>query len=190
MWKYWYLRKAHPLPANLLEEPVIRELYRESKGIMALIVTIFFLAQRRAITSDDEDITKSVIKSVVKDNQHFVDQVLNQRNGEQQSKRFPRTVSDLDWASWRRPKSVSDGQVKSEALSENSQGRSSQNAPHSSKAKTTALKPTKKRNVKESPQSSVTDDFRVSLSANSDEGNLNGQPSNHDSPFGSTDEFN
>jgi hypothetical protein len=190
MWTYWYLRKAHPLPANLIKEPVIRELYKQSKGITALIVTIFFLAQRRAITSGVEDLTMNVIKSAVKDNQHFVAQVLNQRDGEQQSKRSPRSVPDLDRASWRWPKSASDNLVKSEAPPENGQGSSKQKPPRPSQTKPTAIKSAKSRKVKEAPQTFESNDFRTSLSVKSEGGGSDGRPLNHDGPFGSTDEFN
>jgi hypothetical protein len=190
MWKYWYLRKAHPLPFNLLEEPVIRELYKQSKGITALIVTIFFLAQRRAIISGEEDLTKSVIKSAVKDNQHFVGQVLNQRDGEQPRKRSPRAVSDLDRASWQWPKSASGNQVKSEPPRENRQGIPKQKPPRPSQTEPTAIKPTKSRKVKEAPQTFEPNDFRTSLSVTSEGGGSDGQPLNHDGPFGSTEEFN
>lgn len=190
MWKYWYLRKSHPLPSNLLKEPVIRELYKESKGITALIVTIYFLAQRRAITSGIEDLTNSVIKSAVKDNQHFVDQVLNQRGREQPSKRSPRAVSDLDQSSWRQPKSASDSQLKGEASPEYGQGGPKQRTPRSSETESTAFKPAKKRKVKETSQTFESDDFRASLSARSEGADSDGQPLNHDGPFGSTDEFN
>jgi hypothetical protein len=71
MWKYWYLQKSHALPENLLKDSVVRDLYKESKGITALVVTIFFLAQRRAITSGVETLTCEVIKSAVKDNQYL-----------------------------------------------------------------------------------------------------------------------
>jgi hypothetical protein len=99
MWKYWYLKKDHPLPGEklreqapgtssatglsdvekegcLLDDKAVTTLYNESRGITAVVVTIFFLAQRRAITSGLEDITSAVIKHTVKDNQHYINEML------------------------------------------------------------------------------------------------------------------
>jgi len=90
MWRYWYLKKEHPLPKNLLKEPSVRTLYEESKGITALVVTIFFLAQRRAITSGVEDLTPKVIRSAVKDNQHFVKHLLTRMQETPQGPSSPR----------------------------------------------------------------------------------------------------
>ncbi|MDT7540969.1 MAG: hypothetical protein QOE33_873 [Acidobacteriota bacterium] len=100
MWRYWYLKKEHPLPKNLLKEPSVRTLYEESKGITALVVTIFFLAQRRAITSGVEDLTPKVIRSAVKDNQHFVKHLLMRMQETPQGASSPRAISDLDLSAW------------------------------------------------------------------------------------------
>jgi hypothetical protein len=100
MWKYWYLKKDHPLPGDklreqspgassvtdlsegekegcLLSDKAVSTLYEVSQGITAVVVTIFFLAQRRAITSGVENITSGVIKNAVKDNQHYIDEMLD-----------------------------------------------------------------------------------------------------------------
>lgn len=100
MWRYWYLRKEHPLPENLLDEPVVETLYKYSRGITALVVTIFFLAQRRAIVSHKEDLTEKVIKSAVSDNQYFINQVLDQLKENSRAKSGHRGASDLDRSEW------------------------------------------------------------------------------------------
>jgi len=99
MWKYWYLKMDHPLPGEnfskqapgtssptgrndaekkvgLLNDKAVETLYKESQGITAVVVTIFFLAQRRAITSGIENITAAVIKHTVRDNQHYINEML------------------------------------------------------------------------------------------------------------------
>jgi hypothetical protein len=110
MWKYWYLLKSHPLPSNLLKEPVARALYDESKGITALVVTIFFLAQRRAIISGKEDLTKSVIRSAVKDNQSLIDEIFDKIRAGLGNGRTTKPVADLDSSLWRRPSKDKQGQ--------------------------------------------------------------------------------
>ncbi|HXD31583.1 MAG TPA: ATP-binding protein [Pyrinomonadaceae bacterium] len=106
MWKYWYLRKGHSLPTNILEDEAVRRLYDCSKGIPAVVVTIFLLAQRRAITSGKEDITKAIINSTVRDCQYFVSQIFDSlRDGQDQrlGKRY--RLSDIDSSEWRPPSS-------------------------------------------------------------------------------------
>jgi AAA domain len=102
IWEYWYLRKDHPLPQNILKDTAIRALYELSKGIPAVVVTIFFLAQRRAITSGKEDITKAIINSTVKDCQYFVSRILESLSGGQScvgGKHEP--MFDIDSTEWR-----------------------------------------------------------------------------------------
>jgi AAA domain len=187
MWKYWYLRKSHPLPADLLQEPVIRTLYEESKGITALVVTIFFLAQRRAITSGEEDLTKSVIKSAVKDNQYFVDQVLTQFREQRQSKRSPRVVSDLDRSAWQWPK-ASPGKPESEEPSRKaSTDGSNQKPPKPKDNRPSTTKPGKNRTEKHQ-QSFEPNDYRA-LSVHLAGGDSDSPSTGGESPFGSTNEF-
>ncbi|HWS85738.1 MAG TPA: hypothetical protein VN282_02005 [Pyrinomonadaceae bacterium] len=168
---------------------MIRELYKESKGITALIVTIFFLAQRRAITSGVEDLTKSVISSVVEDNQHFVDYALNQRGQEQSSRRSPRAVSDLDQSSWRRPKTAADKRGKGEAPLKDSNGGSELKAPPLKDKKPASIKSGKNHEVKVSKETFEPGDFRTSLPIQPEGDSFGGRTPSHDSPFGSTDEF-
>jgi hypothetical protein len=102
IWKYWYLRKEHSLPTNILEDDAVRRLYECSKGIPAVVVTIFLLAQRRAITSGKEDITKAIINSTVKDCQYFVSRIFDSlREGQNLSHGKGLPLSDMDSSEWR-----------------------------------------------------------------------------------------
>jgi hypothetical protein len=104
IWKYWYLRKEHSLPTNILEDDAVRRLYECSKGIPAVVVTIFLLAQRRAITSGKEDITKAIVNSTVKDCQYFVSRIFDSlREGQDHSLGKGRALSDMDSSEWRQP---------------------------------------------------------------------------------------
>jgi AAA domain len=185
MWKYWYLSKPYTLPEDLLKDEVIQELYKVSKGITALVVTIFFLAQRRAIVSIKETLTKSIINSAVRDNQHFVNQILSQLSTEPQNKRSPRAISDLDRSAWQWPKSTSENPKKSEAPQMVSDDNSTQAPPAPKNCESSTRKA--KSNVKKSKQTFEDDDFR-SLPAKFEQEKLNPQSSDKN-PFGSPDEF-
>jgi hypothetical protein len=164
MWKYWYLKKDHLLPADLLNEPTIRTLYRESKGITALVVTIFFLAQRRAITSGVENVTSSVITSAVKDNQHFVERAFEYFRGNQQGKGISRSVSDLDWSSWRQPKSTTTNRENPEITEIESKSGTitAQASTHAPKKDTPSLtKPKRNRKKSDAAATFENNDFRI-----------------------------
>lgn len=185
MWKYWYLRKSHQLPQHLLNEPVVKTLYEESKGITALVVTIFFLAQRRAITSGKEDLTVNIIRSVVKDNQYFVNEVLNQLKEQPKTRRGRRRASDLDISAWQWPKSAQHTGGANKASRASSRGcteqticRESQDSELSSKKSKKVPKPRVNKRGFEAG------DFRaIEIQPES------GQSTFDNNCFGSTDEF-
>ncbi len=77
MWRYQYVKKAKPLPDNILDEPVTKVLYNESQGIIAVALTIFLLTQKRAIMSGLEEITCNVMKSAVRDNQNLISKMID-----------------------------------------------------------------------------------------------------------------
>lgn len=188
MWKYWYLQKNHALPHNLLEAPVVHDLYEESKGITALVVTIFFLAQRRAITNGVEDLTPKVIKSAVKDNQYLVDKIFEQLKEKQQTKPS-HTTSDLDHTAWRRStgspeqeKSKNDSQA---ALVDSSRQGLIRNA-HEDKTSSTRSDKTS-TNTKAS-RTFEADDFR-NIAASMEGQQTDTQTSIDGRHFGSTDDF-
>jgi AAA domain len=90
---YDYLRTPTTLPDDMLRSPVCRVLYDESQGIAAVAVTVWLLAQRRAITSGREQVTAGVIRSVAKDSQRLIREMLEElRAG---GERSPHTISDL-----------------------------------------------------------------------------------------------
>jgi hypothetical protein len=187
MWRYWYLRNPYELPDDLLNDEVIQEIYKVSKGITALVVTIFFLAQRRAITGREETLTKSVIKSAVKDNQYFVDQILNQLGEERQSKGSPRAVSDLDQANWQRPKSISVNHEKSEPVQIFPNDSTAQLPPVSKNSKPPTPK-SENSCKKKTKQSFEAGDFRA-LTTQSEQEKTDAQSLDMNNPFGSPDEF-
>jgi len=185
MWRYWYLRKPYTLSNDILKDEVIHELYRVSKGITALVVTIFFLAQRRAITGLEETLTKSVIRSAVKDNQYFVDQILSQLGEEQQNNRSPRGISDIDRSAWQWPKPVSVNPKKSEPAHKAPDDGAVQVHPAPKNRESSTRKTTS--NGKKSKQTFEDGDFRA-LSTKSEQERPHAQSSDED-PFGSPEEF-
>lgn len=81
------------IQSTLLYSPVCRALYDESQGIAAVAVTVWLLAQRRAITSGKEQMTAGIVRSVAKDSQHLVREMLEElRAGGQRS---PHIINDL-----------------------------------------------------------------------------------------------
>jgi hypothetical protein len=187
MWKYWYLREPYDLPNDLLKDKVIQEIYKASKGITALVVTIFFLAQRRAIAGGEETLTKSVIKSAVKDNQYFVDQILNQLGEARQSKLSSRAISDLDRSDWQRPKSISVNHEQSESAQTVLNDSNAQLPPASKNSKSSTTK-SENNGKKKTKQSFEPGDFRA-LAAQSVHEKTNAQSLDENNPFGSPDEF-
>lgn len=93
LWAYDYLRTPAIRPDDLLKSPVCRAMYDESQGIAAVAVTVWLLAQRRAITSGKEQMTVGIVRSVAKDSQYLVREMLEElRSG---GLRRPHTISGL-----------------------------------------------------------------------------------------------
>jgi AAA domain-containing protein len=78
LWAYQYLRQNTSLKTDLSNDPLSHAIYDESQGITAIAVTLYLLAQRRAINSDTEKITVGLIRSVARDSQHLIGPMLNQ----------------------------------------------------------------------------------------------------------------
>jgi hypothetical protein len=78
LWDYQYLRQKTSLKADLSSDALSHALYDESQGITAIAVTLYLLAQRRAINSETEKITVGLIRSVARDSQHLIGPMLNQ----------------------------------------------------------------------------------------------------------------
>lgn len=97
LFAYDYLRKPSSLKANLLRDPLSRALYYESQGITALAVTIYLLAQRRAITSGEDELSPDIIHQVAKDSQYLVRPMLDQlREGAEKSPYIIEDLYDVD----------------------------------------------------------------------------------------------
>jgi len=62
LWHFQYTRKVSPLEENLIEV-----LYEETQGITDLAVKAYMLAQERAIETNEELVTTSIIRSVCRD---------------------------------------------------------------------------------------------------------------------------
>jgi hypothetical protein len=69
LFQYQYVKKRYELKTDLLKDTVSEALWNASQGIPALVVTLFSLAQQRAITTGKEEISSGIIKSVAKDSQ-------------------------------------------------------------------------------------------------------------------------
>ena len=81
LWRYQYVRQATQLTAELSHV-----LYDVSQGITDFAVKAYLLAQVRAITSEKEAITESVIRSVATDSFRLANPVLDQlRKGDRQA---------------------------------------------------------------------------------------------------------
>lgn len=72
LWKCQYLKTKTPLDQKLKDA-----LYDESQGITDFAVKIYGFAQRRAMDTDSEKITVSIIRSVAKDHLNIPRAVLN-----------------------------------------------------------------------------------------------------------------
>lgn len=78
LWDYQYLRTPQPLAEDLLKDSRAHALYEESQGITGVAVTLYFLAQRRAIVRGGEErLTAGVIRTVAKENQHIIKPMLD-----------------------------------------------------------------------------------------------------------------
>ena len=78
LWDYQYLRTPQSLKENLLKDTRAHALYEESQGITGVAVTLYFLAQRRAIVRGGEErLTAGTIRTVAKENQHIIKPMLD-----------------------------------------------------------------------------------------------------------------
>lgn len=165
MWAYWYLKKDHPLPANILEDKAVSLLYEISQGITAVVVTVFILSMRRAITSGREDLTEGVIRSAVRDNLNLVNRMLEElKAGTQGNLKARRGASDLKHSYWRRPKRADNTSEKAERIVASETARPAQ-AKTPSSAKATSSPSGRKRprssgKTVKSPQVVEADDLR------------------------------
>lgn len=78
LWKYQYVKHPTALGDDLLKDKLSLALYEQSQGITAVAVTLFVLAQRRAIATGREKITPGIIRSVARDSQNLIAGKINE----------------------------------------------------------------------------------------------------------------
>lgn len=116
LWEYQYLKKPAKLSDNILDDPSVMTLYNLSQGIPAIALTLFVLAQNRAILSQTETLTPAIFNSAERDRlnliRHGIDQI---RLGREISYG---DISDIDstfWIGRKRAKTALNLNNKSEA---------------------------------------------------------------------------
>ncbi len=77
LWIYQYVQKPAKLEVDLLDDKRVHALYDESQGITAVAATIFLLAQRRAIATGTETITSGLIRTIARDSQDLISDMIN-----------------------------------------------------------------------------------------------------------------
>jgi hypothetical protein len=116
LWEYQYLKNPAKLSDNILDDPSVMTLYNLSQGIPAIALTLFVLAQNRAILSQTETLTTAIFNSAERDRlnliRHGIDQI---RLGREISYG---DISDIDstfWIGRKRAKTALNLNNKSEA---------------------------------------------------------------------------
>lgn len=94
LWTYQYTKEVIPLASDILKDSVAKALYHYSQGIPAIILTLFVLAQKRAILSGVEKLTVDVIKSAEKDRLNLIRQAMDSLRAGNEIE--PNTLIDLD----------------------------------------------------------------------------------------------
>lgn len=126
LWEYQYLKYPTKLPPNILDDKSILTLYNLSQGIPAIALTLFVLAQNRAILSEEEMLTPAIFNSAEKDRLNLVRKGIDQiRLGEGGTYE---DISDVDttfWAGRKRAKS---------ALNLDNENKSLENIPNEEKS--------------------------------------------------------
>jgi hypothetical protein len=93
LWTYQYLRKQRPLKSNVVEDKCAHALYSVSKGIPAVVQTVFVLAQQLAILTEEEKLTPRLIYATVCINQDAINDLLS--DARMKKPRESRPVDDL-----------------------------------------------------------------------------------------------
>ena len=94
LWTYQYTKEVIPLADDILSDPVALALYHYSQGIPAIILTLFVLAQKRAILSGVEKLTVNIIKSAEKDRLNLIRQAMDSLRAGNEIE--PNSLIDLD----------------------------------------------------------------------------------------------
>jgi hypothetical protein len=93
LWTYQYVKKPRSLKQNVVEDKCAHALYRVSKGIPAIVQTVFVLTQQLAILTEEEKITPRLIHETVRTNQHVIKEMLGEAR--MKKPREMRPVGDL-----------------------------------------------------------------------------------------------
>ncbi|HEX7316726.1 MAG TPA: ATP-binding protein [Pyrinomonadaceae bacterium] len=93
LWTYQYVKHLRKLKENVVEDKCAHALYRVSKGIPAVVQTIFVLSQQLAILSGEEKITPRLIRETVRQNQQVISEMLGEAR--MKKPRELRPVGDL-----------------------------------------------------------------------------------------------
>jgi hypothetical protein len=78
LWKYQYVKHERELKGNILEDKCAHALYAVSKGIPAVVQTVFVLTQQLAILNEEEKITPRLIRETVRMNQSVIEDLLGE----------------------------------------------------------------------------------------------------------------
>jgi hypothetical protein len=93
LWTYQYVKRPRELKENVVNDKCAHTLYRSSKGIPAVVQTIFVLTQQLAILSGEETITPRIIRETVRQNQQVISEMLGEAR--MKKPRELRPVGDL-----------------------------------------------------------------------------------------------
>jgi hypothetical protein len=93
LWAYQYVKHPRPMKENFLEDKCVHALYKVSRGIPAVVQTIFVLTQQLAILNEEEKISPRLIRETVQTNLHKIKEMLGEAR--MKKPREIRPVSDL-----------------------------------------------------------------------------------------------
>jgi hypothetical protein len=93
LWTYQYLLKRRQLKSNVVEDKCAHALYRVSKGIPAVVQTVFVLAQQAAMLTEEEKLTPKLIYETVHANQDAINDLLG--DARMKKPKESRPVDDL-----------------------------------------------------------------------------------------------
>jgi hypothetical protein len=78
LWIYQYVKQRRPLKENVVEDKCAHALYRVSKGIPAVVQTVFVLTQQLAILTEEEKITPRLIHDTVRMNLKVINELIGE----------------------------------------------------------------------------------------------------------------
>lgn len=78
MWTYQYVKHPRTLKEDIVKDKCAHALYKASKGIPAVVQTIFVLTQQLAILTEEEKISLRLIRETVRNNQQVIKELLGE----------------------------------------------------------------------------------------------------------------